>query len=540
MRPCTALAALALTAPLALAQWTSNPLVNTHVVSGPGDQATPLIRPTSDGGAWVVWADNAAGGGYRHKVQLLDAQGVSQFPAAGITINTRNNTAIFAYDMAIDAANNAFVAYDDNGIWLRPIEPDGTLRTNLFMPGSAPAVGPQVCVCGDGSLVVCYTLNNVLNFQRIEQDGTLDTSWTLAEDTRGQAPSDLIPSGPDRDFILLWVRSETTNMVTSRKGLKIQKWDSNDTAAWNGGVAIDVYASSATPSRGIQNGYFPPLVSDGAGGAVVAWYDTGADRNAWVQHIRSDGSAVFPVNGFAASTTLSSAEYRLSAAVAYRANTGIDDYAVVYETSNPTQSMFGLRAQNILDNGVRQWGGAGATIVPTAGFHCSFATINAFAPNTSTGPVATWLQYTGTNGPMQVQSTRLDINTGAPVWTPAVLGVSTSPVTKTRLGVIKATGADMLIAAWADGASGGADILAQNININGTLGPAGPTCDSVDFNNDGLFPDTQDLSDFLAVYAGAPCPTTACGDIDFNNDALFPDTTDIDALLSVFSGGPCL
>jgi hypothetical protein len=31
-----------------------------------------------------------------------------------------------------------------------------------------------------------------------------------------------------------------------------------------------------------------------------------------------------------------------------------------------------------------------------------------------------------------------------------------------------------------------------------------------------------------------------CGGIDYNNDGLFPDTLDIDALLSVFGGGPCL
>ncbi|MFO0830449.1 MAG: hypothetical protein U0637_01275 [Phycisphaerales bacterium] len=65
-------------------------------------------------------------------------------------------------------------------------------------------------------------------------------------------------------------------------------------------------------------------------------------------------------------------------------------------------------------------------------------------------------------------------------------------------------------------------------------------CDSIDFNNDGLFPDTLDIDDFLRVFAGGACSTGACGDIDFNNDGLFPDTLDIDALLSVFSGGPCL
>lgn len=66
-------------------------------------------------------------------------------------------------------------------------------------------------------------------------------------------------------------------------------------------------------------------------------------------------------------------------------------------------------------------------------------------------------------------------------------------------------------------------------------------CDSIDFNNDTLFPDTQDIDDFLSVFSGGPCSNDPnCGDIDFNNDTLFPDTLDIDSLLSVFSGGPCL
>ncbi len=68
----------------------------------------------------------------------------------------------------------------------------------------------------------------------------------------------------------------------------------------------------------------------------------------------------------------------------------------------------------------------------------------------------------------------------------------------------------------------------------------GPTCDTIDFNNDGLFPDTADIDDFLSVFSGGPCSTGTCNDIDFNNDGLFPDTADIDALLSVFSGGTCL
>jgi hypothetical protein len=62
-------------------------------------------------------------------------------------------------------------------------------------------------------------------------------------------------------------------------------------------------------------------------------------------------------------------------------------------------------------------------------------------------------------------------------------------------------------------------------------------CDSIDFNNDTLFPDDTDLIEFLAALAGNPCP--ACNDIDFNNDGLFPDDNDLIAFLRVLAGGSC-
>ncbi len=84
----------------------------------------------------------------------------------------------------------------------------------------------------------------------------------------------------------------------------------------------------------------------------------------------------------------------------------------------------------------------------------------------------------------------------------------------------------------------GEDIVRGAIEII----PDGPACDSTDFNQDGLFPDTMDIDDFLSVFSGGLCSDgTLCNsDTDFNNDGLFPDTMDIDSLLSVFSGGPCI
>ncbi len=79
------------------------------------------------------------------------------------------------------------------------------------------------------------------------------------------------------------------------------------------------------------------------------------------------------------------------------------------------------------------------------------------------------------------------------------------------------------------------DTVVITVNAGG-----GPNCNPIDFNGDGLYPDTADIDDFLSVFSGGPCSTGTCGDVDFNNDGLFPDTLDIDSLLSVFSGGPCL
>lgn len=75
-----------------------------------------------------------------------------------------------------------------------------------------------------------------------------------------------------------------------------------------------------------------------------------------------------------------------------------------------------------------------------------------------------------------------------------------------------------------------------------TLTVTAAGCDSIDFNQDGLFPDDQDLIDFLAVLAGGDCstdPMPGCSDIDFNNDGLFPDDSDLVIFLQVLAGQPC-
>ena len=69
----------------------------------------------------------------------------------------------------------------------------------------------------------------------------------------------------------------------------------------------------------------------------------------------------------------------------------------------------------------------------------------------------------------------------------------------------------------------------------GTVVVAG--CDDIDFNNNDVFPEDQDVVDFFDVLAGAECPT--CNDIDFNNNGVFPEDQDVIDFFNVLAGGTC-
>ena len=68
-------------------------------------------------------------------------------------------------------------------------------------------------------------------------------------------------------------------------------------------------------------------------------------------------------------------------------------------------------------------------------------------------------------------------------------------------------------------------------------------CDDIDFNNNGVFPEDQDVVDFFTVLAGGT-PTTCdpvqgCNDIDFNNNTVFPEDQDVVDFFNVLAGGQC-
>lgn len=533
------LSSVAGTAATSMAQWTSDIDANTIVAEGTGDQGTPIVVPGLNGSTWFMHTDNGAGSGYKYSLQLLDSDGVAQFPSGVVLSPTRTNSATFLVDMEVDPSGNAIAAYDNGAIYVQKVLPDGTTpwgAAGVLVPNSTNALGPRVCALADGSYAVCWGSTINLNIQRINADGTMGAATTITETGRAQQASDMLAAGGG-DFIILWVRAEGTNAVTSRKGLKIQKFTAGNAQAWNAGVPMNLYTSSASPSKGLQTAYYPKMISDGAGGAIIAWYDTGAARNAWLQHVNADGTTRFAAEGIAASSVSSATEYRLSASVVYHPAT--QEYTVAYERSNPAQSIYGMNAQRISSEGSLLWnGGSGVAIVGDSGNHSSFINCNR-AP--SGDAVVTWLQYSGASGPMSVQATRLDAM-GVQPWSPVTIAVASGSVNKGRLGVVESTSGDWLVAGWGHGASGAQDVRAMRINADGTVGPAaGRVCDELDFNRDGNI-EPLDVDAYFSVLGEGPClgdVGSGCNDLDFNNDGNI-EPLDVDAYFSVLGEGPCL
>jgi hypothetical protein len=70
-------------------------------------------------------------------------------------------------------------------------------------------------------------------------------------------------------------------------------------------------------------------------------------------------------------------------------------------------------------------------------------------------------------------------------------------------------------------------------------GSVGPSCDSVDFNRNGVFPENDDILDFFNVLAGGACPYPDPCDLDINNNGVFPENDDILDFFNLLAGGTC-
>jgi hypothetical protein len=461
MRSATSLLALLLCPSLTLAQWTSNPAANTVAVDRAGEQTQTKMVARPDGGFYLSWFDNDAGGtpafGYDVYLQRFDSAGNEMWAHNGVLVADRGFSSTTDYDLSIDSSGNALLAFRDD-------RPGGTQITaakidetgahvwgagGIQLTATASFVAnPEIAGTTDGHAVVAWIQDADVRVQRLDSTGT--ATWSpdvvLTPATGSYSTADL--AATDAGTVILSLVHGTGGFSAPRY-LRAQKFNAAGSPLW-GATPLAVYDGGS-----LQIGNYPDFVTDGAGGAVFAWYSASPALESFAQHIDSGGTEQFPHNGVSVSTN--AAQLRVSPAVAFDPVTGSTWVACV--ESNSTQSLWGVTAQRYDASGNRQMGATGLVLVPLGAASTAHVTATALGSNL----LATWV-----SSPAFSQDVALGavVEPGAAV-TPVSL--ATTPSTKYRFSAA-ATSFGYAAIAWRDERGADPDIYIQNVLPSGALG----------------------------------------------------------------------
>lgn len=472
---------------VAHAQWSDDPAVNLAIADRTADQVVPKIASTSNGGCYVCWFDQASGN-YDVYLQHLDNQGLEVWAHNGILVSDNpQNSSLVDWDLIADSQDNAVIVFTDarNGsdldVYAYKVSPAGDQLWGA--DGVSISINddyepsPVVAEASDGDIVVVWARlpdvgDGSLMMQRLSPAGVerFAVGGIPVETQAGESPAfaQIIP-GVDGNVIVSWVRDIST--FFSPRHVRANMFDASGAAVWS--APVNVFDAGSVPIA-----HWPSLVPDGSGGAVVYWHYSSAAFNCHVQHLDTAGNELFPHNGQTVST--STTMNHLDPALVYNQATG--ESIVFWNERNLSQSQWGIYAQKLSATGERMWGNTGLVLLPVSTLYRSFPRA---VPHADGAMVFLTDEPTGMFDEDRVIGMRLD-GDGNHVWPSEIVEVSTVPSEKSRLPITSDTsGVVKLI--WEDGRNGNRDVYGQNVNPDGTLGPAVTAVGegSADGNRDG-------------------------------------------------------
>lgn len=458
--------ALLITTWPAAAQWSTNPAVNNAICTLGGEQAIPKIATCSNGDTYIGYFSNESGN-YNVRLQRLNAAGNIQWAADGILIsNHPQETWLTDWDMTCDGANHAILVFNDirtgnTNIVAYRISPSGTFvwGDNGIQLSNTTAfnAAPKVTATAAGNIVVAWSADDVSKMQKISPSGSI--LWgaggiTVSSANRITWPQ-LMPVGSDEVILKYFNDSGLPNAPT--RHVLAQRYDASGTAVWS---APAVISNAGGISAWTQ---IFPFINDGSDGFYIAWHDD-RDNNqrasVFVQHVSGNGQVLFPANGVEASTVATMNHYYPQLALP----PGSADIYVFWNEMNTLQSQWGIFGQRISSSGTVQWGNAGMTFIPVSGTNVyPYA-----ARNSGTDMILVYEQYTssidGTIKAMRIAPS------GSFLWTPAQKDICTVNSQKIHPEVNEFNN-NQWIVTWEDSRNGNSDIYAQNIQLDGSLGP---------------------------------------------------------------------
>ena len=297
---------------LVIAAWYSNPRENTAICTATGQQSFPQIVSDGSGGAIITWEDTR-NVHFDIYAQRIDAHGNVLWTKDGVPICTapENQT---KPKIISDDAGGAIITWQDirggksnSDVYAQHINAEGKL---LWTENGIPICtevnsqnSPCITTDGDGGVIIIWqdlrTNYADLFAQRINKTGEL--LWTengvpvcLSSGAQG-AP--IAVNDGTGGAIVVW-----QDFRRSYADIYAQRIDGSGKILWEkGGVAL---------CTALGHESFPVIINNGAEGAIVAWVDTrNGNNDIFIQQIDGNGAIQWLENGIPVCTASGNQNY---------------------------------------------------------------------------------------------------------------------------------------------------------------------------------------------------------------------------------------
>ncbi|MGQ0722144.1 MAG: T9SS type A sorting domain-containing protein [Candidatus Eiseniibacteriota bacterium] len=262
------------------------------------------------GGAILTWQDFRSGTNWDIYVQRIDAEGNTLWTADGVPLCTAVNDQETPV-LVSDYAGGAIVAWRDNragqDIYVRRVNSSGAPLwadngVALCVATNAQAL-PRIVSDGTGGAIVTWRdpRNGTTNFdvyaRRITASGTplWTTDGVAVCSAAGNQLDPVIASDEAGGAVIAWM--DLRNVSQGNQDLYAQRIDVSGQTVW---PANGIIVSSASGAQVEQ-----VIVSDRAGGAVLAWLDTRTgDADMYAQRVDASGTQLWTPDGIGVCTAL--------------------------------------------------------------------------------------------------------------------------------------------------------------------------------------------------------------------------------------------
>lgn len=462
---CLLLAAISVTSP-ASASWTHDPSANEPIAVVTGDQWFPRVAADGEGGVFITWQDSRSGE-FDIYVQHVDGSGTPLWGANGLAICTATNAQTNPVIVS-DGAGGAIVAWLD-------------LRAGGYQVFAQRVNGAGVAQWAANGIALCAVLGSKSGLEAIADGaGGLIAVWS---DTRCCGTGiDVYTQRANAAGTLLWAAGGvalttaandqiTPRLTTDGAGGAIVCWQGNGSTALYGAMVQRI--SGAGVVQWAANGiamesdfpFSPRIVSDGAGGALVAYLRISSVGQTfdgtWVKRLNGSGVVQWSaqlMSSFPVLTTYDIVEVT---------SDGAGGAIAVWSDLRNGGSNADLFARRVTASGVRLWTANGVPVCTALSDQQGWHPI---IPDGKGGAIIAWHDpRQGFSWDVFVQ--RLDPN-GVPQWETNGKNMSTAP--QSQVSPMLATdGRNGTVVVWHDDRNGW-NVYAQRVDDHGHYGDPAP------------------------------------------------------------------